>query len=86
LTIAQGVPLGERVIAVTGCMNPACNVIDDSTLPFGEIFEAALELQFGKLGYPDIHWTTDALCFPFAQEHRKKDPGECFPAGVLDRR
>jgi len=58
-----------------GCMKPACNVIDVSTLPFGQIVEAALEQQLGKLGYLEIHWTIGA--FP-------NDPGECSPGSWTD--
>jgi hypothetical protein len=42
-----------------------------STFPFGEIVEAALEQQLGKLGYLEIRCTIGA--FP-------NDPGECFPS------
>jgi hypothetical protein len=55
---------GERMIDVMG-----------STLPFGEIVEAALEQQLGKLGYLEIHWTIGA--FP-------NDPGASEPGARTD--
>jgi len=70
----------------------ACNVIDYSTLTSGDIIEPAREQLFGQADRK-ILWTTDAFpkyidpacAFPSHKSTGIKDPGECFPTGVLDR-